>query len=43
MSRSYTSSPPKAPPWRVAGLFYLFFIVLCDSYDSQNKQRLFPS
>jgi hypothetical protein len=22
MSRSYTSSPPQAPPWRVAGQFY---------------------
>jgi hypothetical protein len=23
MSRSYTSSPPQAAPWRVAGLIYL--------------------
>jgi hypothetical protein len=25
MSRSYTSSPPQEPPWRVAGLLYLFW------------------
>jgi hypothetical protein len=30
MSRSYTSSSPKAPPWRVAGLLYFFtFTVAC--------------
>jgi hypothetical protein len=23
MSRRHTSSPPQAPPWRVAGLLYL--------------------
>jgi hypothetical protein len=23
MSRSYTSSPPQVPPWRVAGLLYV--------------------
>jgi hypothetical protein len=26
MSRSYTSSPPQAPPWRVAGLLYLLTV-----------------
>jgi hypothetical protein len=25
MSRSYTSSPPQAPPWRVEGLLYFTF------------------
>jgi hypothetical protein len=25
MSRSYTSSPPSAPPWHVAGQLYFFF------------------
>jgi hypothetical protein len=25
MSRSYTSSPPQAPPWRVAGLLYFTY------------------
>jgi hypothetical protein len=24
MSRSYTSSPPQAPPWRVAASLYLY-------------------
>jgi hypothetical protein len=24
MSRSYTSSPPQAPPWRVEGLLYFY-------------------
>jgi hypothetical protein len=28
MSRSYTSSPPQEPPWRVEGLLYFFF-TLC--------------
>jgi hypothetical protein len=28
MSRSYISSPPQAPPWRVAGLLYFYFYIL---------------
>jgi hypothetical protein len=28
MSRSYTSSPPQVPPWRVAGLLLHFSDVL---------------
>jgi hypothetical protein len=28
MSRSYTSSPPQAPPWRVEGLLYFYFTLL---------------
>jgi hypothetical protein len=27
MSRSYTSSPPQAPPWRVEGLLYLLYFL----------------
>jgi hypothetical protein len=27
MSRSYTSSPPQAPPWRVAGLLYFALFI----------------
>jgi len=29
MSRSCTSSPPQAPPWRVAGLLYFTFLLFC--------------
>jgi hypothetical protein len=28
MSRSYTSSPPQAPSWRVAGLLYLYLLLV---------------
>jgi hypothetical protein len=27
MSRSYISSPPQAPPWRVAGLLYFLLLL----------------
>jgi hypothetical protein len=35
MNRSYTSSPPQAPPWRVAGLLYLLPVL-----DPNNKQHI---
>jgi hypothetical protein len=28
MSRSYTSSPPQAPPWRAEGLLYFILTVI---------------
>jgi hypothetical protein len=27
MSRSYTTSPPQAPPWRVEGLLYFYLFI----------------
>jgi hypothetical protein len=30
MSRSYASSPPHVPPWRVAGQFYLLLFVISE-------------
>jgi hypothetical protein len=36
MSRSYTSSPPQAPPWRVEGQLYFFYHLKKHS----NKRRL---
>jgi hypothetical protein len=44
MSRSYTSSPPQAPPWRVEGLLY--FLLLLGSFTSvpaavKLSQKLF--
>jgi hypothetical protein len=37
MGRSYTSSPPQAPPWRVAGLLYLFIFHV---YQSTRKNLI---
>jgi hypothetical protein len=38
MSRSYTSSP-QAPPWRVAGLLYFFYLIIHRS-KIPNESRL---
>jgi hypothetical protein len=38
MSRSYTSSPPQAPPWRVTGLLYFYPTIV--NGDSSEKNVL---
>jgi uncharacterized membrane protein len=44
MSRSYTSSPPQAPPWRVAGLLLIIIIIIITNTIQQNirKRRQIP-
>jgi hypothetical protein len=39
MSRSYTSSPPQAPPWRVAGLLYKIPFCNVDLFFNLNSNR----
>jgi hypothetical protein len=39
MSRSYTSSPPRAPSWRVAGHLYLY-LASQQSYITIQVSRL---
>jgi hypothetical protein len=43
MSRSYISSPPQAPPWRVAGLLYLFLCVFIDFWSCSYPRKNIPS
>jgi hypothetical protein len=38
MSRSYTSSPPQAPPWRVEGLLFLKPAALCPSEGKKSRR-----
>jgi hypothetical protein len=40
MSRSYTSSPPQAPPWRVARLLYFTFL---QCYFNVSQDRCAPT
>jgi hypothetical protein len=49
MSRSYTSSPPHVPPWRVAGHLFIIIItttttylkIFCRSKSNVNQVFLF--